>query len=77
MTRVRKTAPLPWKLSGREWQCMTLWLELGRIKAIARELGLKDKTVTTHITEARKKIKPTGTNVQALVEFDRALRREA
>lgn len=75
--RVPKSAPLPWKLTNREWQCMTLWLELGRIKAVARELGLSEKTVTTYVTEARKKIRPAGSSVQALVDFALALRREA
>lgn len=73
--RVRKLPTLPWQLSGREWQVMTLWIEFGRLKAVARELDISHKTVESHAYNARKKIKPTGTNVQALLEFDRAMRR--
>ena len=75
--RVPKSAPLPWKLSGREWQVLMLWIELGRLKAVARELGLSQKTVESHAMKARNKIKPTGTTVQALLAFDRVMRNQA
>ena len=66
---------LPWKLTGREQQVLTLWIKLGRLKAVARELGLTDRTVSSLVSRAVQKIKPTGTSVQALLEFDRALRK--